>query len=509
MGCIELNLYNERNLFLGLIFNFIVMKHLLIIAIISWFSFEVIGQGQNSMITNPKGNNGSVRQTEIYLTAKETSDKLTLKGTFQFKDASNPDESIPSIFIDNLKTFQEIVGIGGALTDASAETFYKLPKDKQEMILNAYFDPINGIGYTLARTHIHSCDFSSESYTYTPHDGDKKLSDFSVEHDMKYRIPLIKAAIQKSNNELKLFASPWSPPAWMKTNNDMLHGGKLKPEFADTWAKYYIEFFKAYQKEGIHFWGLTVQNEPAATQTWESCIYTAEDERDFVRDHLGPCLKASEFSGLKLMVWDHNRNIMYPRAATVLEDSLASKYVWGVAFHWYSGNNFENVASVHEAFPDKGLLFSEGCVFPFSIDKINDWNWGEQYGESMINDFRHNAMGWTDWNILVDEKGGPNHVQNYCYAPVVGDTRDGKVYFMNSYYYIGHFSKFIRPGAKRIACTPNTDDMMAVSFQNADKSIATVIMNKTDRKIQFNLCFENKAMHLELPAHSIMTAITH
>jgi len=162
----------------------------------------------------------------------------------------------------------------------------------------------------LCRTNINSCDFSSDSYAYTETDGDVSLEHFSIEHDRKYKIPLIKAAIERSGNDVRLFASPWSPPAWMKTNNNMLRGGKLKPEYYQSWADYYIKFVQEYKKEGLPIWGLTVQNEPMATQTWESCIYTAEDERDFVKKYLGPTLEKSELSDLKLMIWDHNRGIM-------------------------------------------------------------------------------------------------------------------------------------------------------------------------------------------------------
>ena len=198
-------------------------------------------------------------------------------------------KNIRGYFRSTAKAFQTLVGIGGALTDAVAEVFAKLPQDRQRELLRAYYDPEQGIGYTLARTSIHSCDFSSESYTYVA-DGDRELKTFSVAHDRKFRIPLIKEAMAAAGGKLTLFASPWSPPAWMKDNNDMLHGGHLKPEFSQTWADYYVRFIRAYEAEGIPVWGMTIQNEPMAKQTWESCIFTASEERDFLKNHLGPTL---------------------------------------------------------------------------------------------------------------------------------------------------------------------------------------------------------------------------
>ena len=190
-------------------------------------------------------------------------------------------------------------------------------KQKQREILNAYFDDKQGIGYKLARTNIHSCDFSSGSYTYVD-EGDKELKSFSVEHDKKYRIPFIKQALAATRGKLNIFASPWSPPAFMKDNNDMLHGGKLKPEYYESWANYYTKFIKAYQGEGIPIWGISIQNEPMATQKWESCIYSAEEERDFLKDHLGPTLKRAGLGDKKIIAWDHNRDLIYQRASTIL-----------------------------------------------------------------------------------------------------------------------------------------------------------------------------------------------
>lgn len=450
-------------------------------------------------------------QATLFVTAKDTGQRLAPAGTF---GSTSPAGAQASIFIDDAAEFQTIVGIGGAITDASAEVFAGLPAAQQERLLAAYFDPKSGIGYSLIRTSIHSCDFSSGSYTYV-NDNDASLESFSIAPDLKHRIPMIKRAMQNAG-EMTVYASPWSPPAWMKTNNSMLQGGELKPEFAPTWANYFIKFIQAYEQQGIPIWGVTVQNEPAAVQRWESCIYSGEQERDFVKRHLGPALERAGLltpadlnsaSSKKLIVWDHNRDILFDRARAVLEDSAAAKFVWGVGFHWYVGDHFENVRLVHERFPKTHLLFTEGCVENYDRAKVNEWGAGERYGRSLMHDFGNGAVGWTDWNILLDEKGGPNHVGNFCFAPVHADLSSGELTFMNSFYYLGHFSKFVRPGAKRITASNTSDELLSVAFKNPDGTIAAVVMNQTEKPIEVSLELNGRATKVTSPARSIFTAV--
>ena len=446
------------------------------------------------------------REVAVYLTAKDTGQRLEKTGSLTFEPMSQPGEKQITVFVDASKKFQTMLGIGGALTDASAETFYKLPEATRQELLKAYFDPQAGIGYTLGRTHINSCDFSSESYTYVAPD-DRELQSFSIAHDLKYRIPFIKAVLSVAGKNFRLFVSPWSPPAWMKSNHDMLHGGTLKPEYADAWAKYYVKFIQAYEQQGIPIWGLTVQNEPMATQTWESCIYTADEERDFLKNHLGPTLAAAGLDSKKIIIWDHNRDLVFHRATTILDDPKAAQYVWGVGYHWYSGDEFNNLKLVQNAYPQIHLLATEACNYPWNLEKMGEWHWGENYGRNMINDFNNGAVGWTDWNVLLDEHGGPNHVGNFCYAPIHGDTRTGKLMYMNSYYYIGHFSKFVRPGARRIASASMTDKLLTTAFENKDGSLVVVVMNETDREQPFFLWCAGEAAKTTSPAHSIQTLV--
>jgi len=447
----------------------------------------------------------------IYTTAANTELRLTQSERLSFSSWRQPFETEPFVLVDAAAPFQTILGFGGALTDASAETFAKLSREKQQELLTAYYDPIHGIGYTLARTNIQSCDFSSDSYGYVA-DNDVSLKTFNVDHDKQYRIPLIKQAFKAAGGGLKLFVTPWSPPAWMKDNNSVTDGGRLKAADDQPWANFYVKFIRMYETLGIPIWGLSVQNEPMAKQKWESCIFTAEDERNFIRDYLGPTLQKAGMAGKKLIAWDHNRDLIYQRASTILEDPAAAKYVWGIGFHWYetwTGGpmQFDNVSLVHQAFPSKRLLFTEGCKEKFAFDSLQSWSLGERYGYSMINDFNDGASGWVDWNILLDEHGGPNHVGNFCFAPVHADTRTGQLIYTNAYYYIGHFSKFVKPGARRIAVSSNRTALQTTAFVNKDGSIVVIVMNTTDQPIPYHLMMKAQAAVATSLPHSIATLV--
>lgn len=452
-----------------------------------------------------------VKKVTVFTTAENTDFRLTQTATENFKQFGQPFETQVCVFVDPTKTFQDFLGIGGAITDASAETFYKLPKAKQEEVITAYFDKNNGIGYTLVRTNIHSCDFSSGSYTYV-NEGDTELNSFSLDHDKKYRIPMIKEAIKKTGGKLTTYASPWSPPAFMKDTKNMLQGGKLLPEYYQPWANYFVKFIKSYEKEGIPIWGITIQNEPMAKQTWESCIFTAEEERNFLTKNLGPTMHKEGLADKKIIMWDHNRDLIYQRAQTYFSNPEVAKYVWGLGFHWYedwSGGlpMYDNLARVKEAFPDMQLLFTEGTAENFDSTEYEMWSLGESYGESMIYDFNSGAVGWTDWNILLDEFGGPNHVGNFCFAPLHGDTRTGELKYTNSYYYIGHFSKFIQSGAKRIIASPSRSQLLSTAFLNPDGTVVVIVMNKTDKETDYFLWVDGSAVPVKSLPHSITTLV--
>ena len=454
----------------------------------------------------------SSEKIQVYTTAENTDLRLSLSNNLISNLTTQQTNSTVSIIIDTEKTDQTFLGIGGAITDASAEVFAKLSPKKQKEFLIAYYDKNKGIGYSLARTNIHSCDFSSDSYTYVA-EGDKDLKTFNIDHDRKYRIPLLKRAIETAGGKLALFVSPWSPPAFMKDNNDILHGGVLLPEFAQSWANYYAKFIKEYEKEGIPVWGLTIQNEPMAKQRWESCIYTPEAERDFLKNFLGPTLEKEGLGSKNIIIWDHNRgDQLETRANLVFSNPEVSKYAWGIGFHWYETwrggpPQFESVGNVHKAFPNKNLIFTEGCVEKFDASKFQFWGNAERYGLNMINDFNNGTVGWTDWNVLLDQNGGPNHVGNFCFAPIHADTTRDELIITPMYYYIGHLSKFIQPNAKRINQTVSDKTLLSTSFKNPNGKIATIIMNQSDKNVVYSLINNTLKTTITIPAHAIQTIV--
>lgn len=451
------------------------------------------------------------KKVTVYTTAANTDLRLSPTAHLVFAKAAQPLETEISIFVEPQRKFQSLMGIGGAITDASAEVFAKLSKEKQQEFLTAYYDTQKGIGYSLLRTTIHSSDFSSGSYTYIE-EGDKDLKTFSIAHDKQFRIPMIKQATQAAGGKIVTYVSPWSPPAFMKSNKQMLKGGTLLPDYYQAWANYYAKFIKAYEKEGMPIWGLTIQNEPMAVQTWESCVFSAEAERDFLKNYLGPTLKKEGLGNKKIIVWDHNRDLMNQRGNVIFTDPEASKYAWGMGFHWYEtwaggAPMYDNVAKVHEAFPDKNLIFTEGCIEKFDAQKYQFWPNAERYGASMIHDFNNGTVAWTDWNILLDENGGPNHVGNFCFAPIHADSQSGALIYTPSYYYIGHFAKFIRPQARRVATASSRSSLISTSFQNADGSMVTVVMNQSDKEVTYNLMIASDKTVTTIPPHSIQTLL--
>jgi glucosylceramidase len=351
---------------------------------------------------------------------------------------------------------------------------------------------------------MNSCDFSLGHYAHAEVPGDVALAHFNVDRDRQALLPMIRAAQRMAGRPLQLLVSPWSPPAWMKSNGQMAQGGELLPQYAATWAQCFVRFIRAYEAEGVPVWGVSVQNEPQAVQRWDSCIYSAEQERDFVRDHLGPALHAAGLGHVKLVVWDHNRDEMVERADHIYSDPEAAKYVWGCGFHWYAEDHFEHVQQLHDAWPDKALLFTEGCQE--GGPHTGEWPLGERYGRNIIQDLNHWTVGWIDWNLLLDHTGGPNHVGNLCSAPLLADTRTGTVAVQSSFHYIAHFARFIQPGAQRVLCAATREALECTAFRNPDGSVVVVAMNRGETPLHGVLKLAGRRWALTVPPRAITTA---
>ena len=415
------------------------------------------------------------------------------------------ESSAASLWVNPDIAFQEIEGFGGAFTESAACVWKGLDESAQADVLRAYFSRSSGHGYTLCRLHMNSCDFSLGNYAHAEVPDDHTLEHFSIERDRQALLPFIQAAQRMADTSLKLLASPWSPPAWMKSNGQMNAGGTLLPQYRATWAQCFVKFIQAYAKEGVDVWGVTVQNEPMAVQRWDSCIYSAEAERDFVRDHLGPALADAGLGHVRIVIWDHNRDAMVERASVVLSDPEAARYVWGTGFHWYVEDHFDHVQLVHDAWPDKKLLFTEGCQEggPHS----GEWAVGERYARSMLNDLNRWTCGWIDWNLLLDAQGGPNHVGNYCSAPLLADTQKERVLEQPVYAYIGHFSRFILPGAHRILSAATRQVLECTAFRNPDGSVVVVVMNRSEEPQDFHVNVRGLQWPVQLPARAIASLL--
>lgn len=427
------------------------------------------------------------------------------------RETGSYDPKRPVIAVNSAQTYQEFMGFGGAFTEAAAYTLSEAPAEVRDEALKAYFSKDEGLGYVLGRVHINSCDFALENYTYVA-DGDKNLDTFDLSREERWVIPMVKDAMRIAGQKLQLLASPWSPPGFMKDTKEMNYGGKLLPEFYQPWANYYVKFIDAMRDRGVDIWAVSIQNEPLATQTWDSCIYTAEEERDFIKHHLGPTLKAAH-PETEIIIWDHNRDVLVERGAVVLADEEAAKYVWGTGNHWYVSEAFENLTALHNLFPQKHLLFTEGCVELTTTSEnavyngyLGSYSNCERYGRNIIGDFNNWSRGWIDWNLVLNEEGGPNHVYNYCEAPIMYDRRSQKLIYNNSYYTIGHFSRYLEVGAKRLEISVTKADVHAVAFRNPNGDIVVVAQNE-GWIAEMALVIDGKGLNINLPDHSITTFV--
>jgi len=441
--------------------------------------------------------------TRHFLTCQKDGSRLTEQVPLE---ACKEVNTLPSISVMPQQTFQQILGFGGAFTEAAAVTWQALSLPRRKEVLDEYFDPVHGHGYVLCRVHMNSCDFSLGNYSHLETPDDLELLSFNIDRDRQTLLPFIKQAQQVSCNQIQLLASPWSPPAWMKSNCEMNNGGRLLPQYRLVWARCFVRFIEEYAKEGVPIWGVSVQNEPAANQRWDSCLYTGEEERDFVRDFLGPELAKAGLSHVKIIIWDHNRDLMVERAKVIYSDPEAARYVWGTGFHWYGEDCFEHVQHLHDAWPDKQLLFTEGCQE--GGPHIGSWELGERYARSIINDLNRWTVGWIDWNLVLNEQGGPNHAGNFCSAPILIDREQDALLRQSSYFYLGHFSRFIKPGSYRVHCTSTRHELEFTAFVNPDTSVVTVVMNRTEHNISFTLQVGETRMLAELPPRSIATYLS-
>ena len=364
-----------------------------------------------------------------------------------------------------------------------------------------------GLNYTYCRTHLDSCDFSLGNYSAVEDENDIELSTFNLDRDKQYIIPMIRRAKATSSRPIKLMLSPWSPPAYMKTNGMKNNGGQLKPEFRSLWAKYISRYILEYQKLGIKITSITVQNEPKAVQKWDSCLYSAEEEGSFVSDFLAPRLEKDSLSDIEIIIWDHNKERAYERAASTLAVGECENKVAGIGFHWYSGDHFEVLDIIGKVYPDKKLILTEGCVEYSKFERDNHLKNAQIYAHDIIGNLNAGMHAFIDWNLVLDEKGGPNHVGNFCDAPIMCDTIHNTYEKRLSHTYIGHFSKYILPEAIRIGCSRYSDKLEVTAFKNSNGSHVVVVLNRTQEQLGYTLRLDNKICGLQAKPSSITTLV--
>jgi glucosylceramidase len=431
--------------------------------------------------------------------------------------------------------FQSIVGFGGSFTEASAHLLNRVSKENRNRVLEAYFGE-SGARYSLTRTHMNSCDFSLGNYSYAPVDGDMELLHFSVKEDMDDIIPMIKDARAISKEGFNIISSPWTAPPWMKDNKDW-RGGKLLPEYYNTWALFFSKYLDAYRAEGIDIWGVTVENEPLGNDSnWESMHYTPHEMTEFVKNHLGPRMK-SEGRNVKILGFDQNRDEQLKIWVDVMfGDEIAGDYFDGTAVHWYA-STFEYFPEalqyVVNKDPGKHLINTEACVDAqvprwkddawYWSEEATDWGWTwapedqkylhpkyvpvYRYARDIIGCLNNGVDGWVDWNMVLDRQGGPNWAKNWCVAPVIADPEQDEIYFTPLYYTLSHFSRYIRPGAVRIGFMNTGDSLMVTAARNPDGSIAVILFNPEEEAKGVHLTLHEKSVEFAINGKALQTVL--
>ncbi|MDY5986119.1 glycoside hydrolase family 30 protein [Sporofaciens sp. SGI.106] len=399
--------------------------------------------------------------------------------------------------------YQTFEGFGGALTDAAGYVFSELSEKQQNEMLETYFHP-DRMGYTQVRIHMDSCDFSTHMYEADPYEEDETLEMFSFADTEKYIIPLLEAAEKKAGKKLKIMLSAWSPPAYMKTNCKRKKGGSLKPEYRRRWAEYLCRYIEEFKSRGYEVVRMSIQNEPKAVQEWDSCVYTVEEEKIFLRDYLAPTLKEHGLDDIEIFIWDHNKERVYERASGII-DETTDDLVDGVAFHWYSGDHFEALDLVRQMYPDKKLILSESCLEFGKYDRNAELENAGRLAHDMIGNLNHGMCGFYDWNILLDSEGGPNHTANYCEAPYMFDLKSKKLAERKCLQYYRHFACFLKPGAVRLASTRYTDKIDMTAWENKDGGKIFILLNRSGEEQKCHLRISGKIFTFVIPANSIVS----
>lgn len=436
-------------------------------------------------------------------TIYEGKKEVCLKSSAQFGPDEQEENQLLNLYPK--MRYQTFEGFGGALTESAGFMYNQMNAEQKKELLTRYFTGQH-MNYRLARIPIDSCDFSLDHYEAVSSPEDRNFETFQLKRVEEHIFPLLDEAQSVHGGPLEIMLTPWSPPAFAKTNGERNHGGKLLDEYKEMWASYLCRYIKEYQKRGYLVKRISLQNEPKAVQTWDSCVYSAREEKEFLRDYMWPALEKNGLTDIEVFIWDHNKERAFERACEIIDEET-DRMVAGIAFHWYSGDHFEALRMIHERFPDKKLILSEACIEYSKFDSGDFLKNAQKYAHDMIGNMNNGMTAFYDWNVLLDEEGGPNHVGNYCDAPFLYNRKTKTLEKRNSAAYLWHFSHFILPGAVRIGHSCYTDELECTAFLNPDETIAVVMLNRTNRDIDVNIRLKEEMVKTKIQKNSIATAI--
>ncbi|XP_076293949.1 putative glucosylceramidase 3 [Lasioglossum baleicum] len=436
-------------------------------------------------------------------------------GTFSKQQSYSPSDE--NLVLNSTKKYQTIVGFGGAFTDSVGINLKKLSPATQDQLIRTYFDQKVGSRYNLGRVPIAGTDFSTKFYTYDDQENDDLLEHFALaREDYEYKIPFIKKA-RELNPDLKLVSAAWSAPIWMKTNHNRKGFGFLEEKYYQAYADYLLKFFDAYKEHDIDIWAVSTSNEPLnsfnpnfplTTMGW-----TPQSMADWVGNYMGPSLASSVHNRTLILLLDDNRIVLPWFVKATFDDKKASAYAAGTAVHFYMDSIMPATVLdwTHDAHPDKIILMTEASTVPRSwgtpnvVSKI--WSRAETYATSIIEYMNHWAVGWMDWNLALDETGGPNWLNNTNDAGVIINPNKDEFYKTGMYYAIKHFSRFVDRDSVRVSIT-DTDAIKATAFVTPSKEIVAVLCNRNNSsKIVTLTDLDRGVMRLELSPNSINTVI--
>lgn len=401
-------------------------------------------------------------------------------------------------------TYQTLQGFGGAITESAAYVYSLLSPEQKQELMRMYFGA-DGMNYRFVRISIDSCDFSLSHYEADGFACDETLERFSFARVEQYILPMLRDAERAHGGKLKIMLSPWSPPAYMKTNGERNNGGKLKSCYQERWAEYICRYILEFSRRGFHVCMLTLQNEPKAVQAWDSCVYTAQEEKQFLQDAVWPALVRHGLEKIEIYIWDHNKERALEWAETILDPQTAPM-IAGVAFHWYSGDHFEALRILREQYPDKHLVSSEACIEFSKYNAENNLLNALQYAHEILGDLNAGMETFLDWNLILDERGGPNHAGNYCNAPYLFHKAEKRLEEQALQAYIWHFSRFLQPGSVRIGVSRYTDQLEVIACKT-DAQIAVVLLNRTEQTLPACLRVHGMCAKTDVPPRSIVSCV--